>query len=138
MRLTLWDILAIIVVVALVLVGVIFVQIFLDPFSSVNPFPPETLPAPIQLPTSTNTPRVLPATWTPTPMMGNISTLRPSSTLPPTSTGFILPTATNTPTPTSTPTNTPTITRTPTNTPVPTKTNTPEPPTATIEIPGTP
>ncbi len=129
MRLTLWDILAIMVTLALVLVVVIFAQIFIDPYSALNPFPPETLPAPIQLPTSTNTPRVLPATWTPTPLYGGATTLRPSSTLFPTSTGFVLPTATSTPTSTPTPTATPTKTRTPTKTTVPT--NTPVTPTAT-------
>ncbi len=128
MRLTLWDILAIMVTVALVLVCVIFLQIFIDPYSTLNPFPPATLPAVIQLPTATNTPRVMPPTWTPTPG-GSMSTLRPSSTLAPTSTGFVLPTATNTPTETPTPTRTPTITRTPTK--APTSTNTPVPPTAT-------
>lgn len=127
MRLTLWDILAIMVTVALVLVSVIFVQIFLDPYSAVNPFPPESLPAVIQLPTSTNTPRVLPPTWTPTAPTGGQPTLRPSSTLQATATGFVLPTATPTPTPTRTPTMTPTVTRTPTKTLVPTITNSPEP-----------
>jgi len=58
MQLTLWDILSIILLVALVLVGAIVVQIFINPYSAANPFPPATLPAPIQLPTSTNTPRV--------------------------------------------------------------------------------
>lgn len=127
MRLTLWDILAIILLVALVMVGVIFLQIFIDPNSSLNPFPPATLPAVIQLPTSTNTPRVLPPTWTPTAPLGGQSTLRPSSTPQATATGFVLPTATPTPTPTRTPTMTPTVTRTPTKTLVPTITNSPEP-----------
>ncbi len=129
MRLTLWDILAIMVTLALVLVSVIFLQIFIDPYAAVNPFPPETLPAPIQLPTSTNTPRVLPPTWTPTPLYGVNATLRPSSTLLPTSTGFVLPSATSTPTATPTPTSTPTRTPIPTRTKVPTETSVP--PTAT-------
>lgn len=127
MRLTLWDILAIILLVALVMVGVIFLQIFIDPYSPVNPFPPEKLPEVIQLPTATNTPRVLPPTWTPTAPISGQGTLRPSSTLPPTATGFVLPTATYTPTPTFTPTKTPTVTRTPTWTLVPTITNSPVP-----------
>ena len=127
MRLTIWDILSIILLVALVLVGVIVAQIFIDPYAAVNPFPPATLPAPIQLPTSTNTPRVLPPTWTPTAPTGGQATLRPTSTLPATATGFVLPTATNTPTPTRTVTPTPTVTRTPTKTLVPTLTNSPVP-----------
>ena len=131
MRLTIWDILSIILLVALVLVGVIVAQIFIDPYAAVNPFPPATLPAPIQLPTSTNTPRVLPPTWTPTAPTGGQATLRPSSTLPPTATSFLVPTATATPTPTRTPTLTPTVTQTPTKTLIPTATNTPQP-TATI------
>lgn len=134
MRLTIWDILSIILLLTLVLVGVIVVQIFIDPYSSVNPFPPATMPAPIQLPTSTNTPRVLPPTWTPTPQSGGQATLRPSSTLPPTATGFMLPTLTSTPTATRTITPTPTLTRTPTKTLVPTWTNSPVP-TATTEAP---
>lgn len=138
MRLTIWDILSIILLVALVLVGVIVAQIFIDPYTSVNPFPPATLPAPIQLPTATNTPRVLPATWTPTPQPGAQSTLRPTSTLPATATGFVLPTSTNTPTATSTVTSTPTVTRTPTKTLVPTWTNSPVPTATTEPTAGTP
>lgn len=134
MRLTIWDILSIILLLALILVGVIVVQIFIDPYSSVNPFPPATMPAPIQLPTSTNTPRVLPPTWTPTALTSGQATLRPSSTLPPTATSFLVPTATATPTPTRTPTLTPTVTQTPTETLVPTRTNSPMP-TATTEAP---
>lgn len=131
MRLTLWDVLTILLLIALVLAGVVFLQIFMDPYTSLNPFPPPTMPAVIQLPTATNTPRVLPPTWTPTAPTGGQATLRPSSTLPPTATSFLVPTATATPTPTRTPTLTPTVTQTPTNTLIPTATNTPQP-TATI------
>ena len=117
MRLTLWDVLTILLLIALVLAGVVFLQIFIDPYTSLNPFPPPTLPAVIQLPTSTNTPRVLPPTWTPTAPTGGQATLRPSSTLPPAATSFVLPTVTATATPTKTPTHTPQPTATITSTP---------------------
>jgi hypothetical protein len=40
--------------------------IFIAPESIVNPFPPPTLPAMIVIPSSTSTPRKMPATWTAT------------------------------------------------------------------------
>ncbi len=132
MKLTLWDILAIMTLLALLFMGIIFLQIFVDPFSTINPFPPSTLPPTLMIPSATPTLRSLPPTWTHTPQQpGLFATLRPTSTLLPTATGFRLPTFTHTPTPTSTPTNTPTITNTATitNTPKPTRTRTPVPPT---------
>jgi hypothetical protein len=53
----------------------------------VNPFPPATLPATIDIPTSTYTPVILPPTWTPTPWFSQ--TPRPSSTPFPTSTPIV-------------------------------------------------
>ena len=45
---------------------VVILMIFGNPATSMNPFPPPTLPAPVILPTNTATPVRLPATWTPT------------------------------------------------------------------------
>jgi hypothetical protein len=112
-----WNLLTVLVLLATLLLLIIFASIFADPQSALNPFPPPTLPARLQFPTATATLRGLPPTWTPTPENGapvvDDPGLRPSSTLPPTSTGFVLPSFT----PTATHTYTPTITYTPTNTP---------------------
>jgi hypothetical protein len=61
-----WNLLSIIALLAVVGVIALVVTIFLNPASSVNPFPPPTMPAALVLPTATATPRVLPPTWTPT------------------------------------------------------------------------
>jgi hypothetical protein len=127
MKISIWDILTTILVVATVVILVVVIQIFNDPSGSMNPFPPPTLPAELVLPTRTNTPLRLPATWTPVGTAAMTSTpvapsgLRATATLLPTETKFVVdtwtPTATNTFTPTVT--RTPTTTRTPTNTSVP-------------------
>lgn len=54
-----------------------FLVLFSNPAASLNPFPPPTLPALVQLPTSTPTLVLLPATWTPTVT----STLTPAPTV---------------------------------------------------------
>jgi type VI secretion system secreted protein VgrG len=141
MQIRLWDVLAVIVLLATIVIGVIFATIYSDPFSSLNPFPPPTLPSVLVLPTATNTPYRLPVTWTPVPksMVGVTDTLAPSSTTLPSSTGFVLPSPTNTNTPTatststSTATSTPTITLSPSATKIPTNTYTFTPrPSATL------
>ena len=135
MKLQFWDILAIIFLLAAIMAGVVFGMIYADPYSSLNPFPPPTVPALLVLPTLTPTPLYrIPATWTATllPGVGITDTLRPSATALPTSTGFLLPTTTDTATPTRTATRTSTVTRTPTKSPVPTQTFTPQPPTQTM------
>lgn len=130
MKLQLWDILAIILLVATLAVGVVVFQIYADPYGGLNPFPPPTLPSMLVLPTLTNTPKRLPATWTPTLSAAEVQgTIRPSSTPLFTVTGFVLPSYTPTASNTPTPTNTRTITRTPTRTPVP--------PTQTPDMTGT-
>lgn len=117
MKPTIWDLLTGVVVLAIAVLACAFTQIFLNPTSGLNPFPPPTAAVPIAISfaTSTNTAaaplRVLPPTWTPTPTQDAGPTLdvglKPSSTLPPTATMFIMPTGT----PTATPTNTPVPTR---------------------------
>jgi hypothetical protein len=123
MKLTIWDILAMITLFAVVVIGILFLLIFANPYSAVNPFPPPTVPPTLSLPSQTHTPRSLPATWTPTPggpvvqapetVPLDNSGLVATSTPMPTATGFTLPTFTPTLTftitpipPTATPTRT--------------------------------
>ena len=114
MKISPWNILAFGVILLWVALVIVLLAIFIDPVSSLNPFPPATLPASVVIPSATATYRQLPPTWTPT-VNGEI--LLPTFTSAPTSTGFILPTMTNTSTSTPTKTNTPTVTKTPTITP---------------------
>jgi hypothetical protein len=113
MKLTIWDILAMITLFAVVVVGILFLQIFANPYSAVNPFPPPTMPPTFALPTLTHTPRSLPPTWTPLPgePVVELPGAEPSGDMPlvdtstpvPTATGFTLPTFTPTMTFTVTP-----------------------------------
>lgn len=118
-----WDILSIIGLISICCLVVVFAQIAMDPNSSLNPFPPPTMPALIELPTSTATLRSLPPTWTATPPVDR--EIQSTQTLPSTRTGWVLPTFTSTPTNTPTRTNTPTVTKTPTETRIPTNTKQP-------------
>lgn len=141
MKISFWDILSILLLLATGLVVFIFIAIYNDPNSALNPFQPPTPPAQINLPTLTATPRRLPPTWTPTPADSNNpqpaepTDNRPSATPVITNTLYVIPTFTRTPTrtptatPTRTPTRTPTVTRTRTNTPVT--------PTATLNLTAT-
>ena len=124
MKSRIWDILSIIGLVSICVLMVVFVQIAMDPNSSLNPFPPPTMPALLDLPTSTPTLRSLPATWTATPINA-LPPERPTQTLPPSPTGWVMATFTSTPTNTPTRTNTPTVTKTPTETRKPTNTQQP-------------
>ena len=61
-----WNFMTVITVLATVaLVGVLLL-IFSNPYISINPFPPPTMPALVALPTSTSTLVAMPPTWTPT------------------------------------------------------------------------
>lgn len=85
-----WNVLTVLVLLAVLCVVAGFLVIFTNPYSQWNLFPPPTLPPTISLPTATSTPRLsLPPTWTASP------------TLEPTSTNTPEPTAT--PAPTETP-----------------------------------
>lgn len=128
MKPSIWDILAIVTLLAVFALFAIYASVFANPNMALNPFPPPTDIPTLALPTATASPRALPATWTPLPngQEGN-STLVPSATEMATSTGFVMPTFTSTATATSTRTNTPTITKTPTKTPKPTITPTRKP-----------
>jgi hypothetical protein len=116
-----WNILTILALLGCVILGYVFLNIYSNPTGSMNPFRPPATPPFVQIPSSTTTLRSLPPVWTATEG-GQV--VLPSSTMPPTSTGFLLPTATNTATPTRTATLTPTRTRTPTVTNTPNKTAT--------------
>lgn len=87
LNIKIWDVLSVLVLIATVVVVIIVMTIFNDPTSSVNPLPPATLPATIDIPTSTYTPVRMPPTWTPTPW--NTPTPHPSSTPIPTSTPIV-------------------------------------------------
>ncbi len=90
MKFSVWDILAIAALAGAVIFGALVLVIFINPNSSVNPFPPPTLPPTLLLPTSTATLVQLPPTWTPTPQPQ--FTQRPTGTPIPTETPFVFPT----------------------------------------------
>jgi hypothetical protein len=122
MKISFWDILSVLLLLATVGVVMFVVQIFIDPSGSMNPFPVPTMPSVLVLPTRTSTPLRLPATWTPAVKTANIQQspspveVKATMTLAPSATGFVVPTWT----PSITPTFTATITRTPSLTPTPT------------------
>jgi hypothetical protein len=149
MKITLWDILAILALLGACLVAMVVALIFTNPHSALNPFPPSSLPPTLVIPTDEPTAYQLPPTWTPTLPAGSAPVVEPTNNLTPsiTTTRYVVPsfTSTNSPTVTSTVTRTPTVTRTvtltptwtiqPTYTPYPTYTNVPTatlPPTVTI------
>lgn len=88
-----WNILTVLVLLSVVCLAGLFVMVFINPNSALNPFPPPTLPVALQFPTQTPTPRgALPPTWTPEPTNPptETPTPRPTATLPPTPTFFSL------------------------------------------------
>ena len=98
------------------LVGGVYLLIFIYPWVPLNPFPPPTKVAALGTTPTPESPEFVltfPPTWTPTPTFTPTSTPTPTPTFTPT------PTSTPTPTPTLTPTFTPTP-RPPTPTPTPT------------------
>lgn len=110
---TVWDVLTLLTLLATVCLLGYFLTIFLNPYSSLNPFPPPTLPPPLEFPTATPTLpfATLPPTWTPSPTLTPpaTNTPRPSPTplatteAPPTATPTASPTPPVSPTPTATP-----------------------------------
>jgi hypothetical protein len=97
-----WNLLTVLVLVMTCCVGLVTVVIYLDPYSSLNLFPPPTPIQAVQVPTLTPTPlQILPPTWTPSPTITPRPTLTPTFT--PTSTPTEAPTATEVPTPTPLP-----------------------------------
>jgi hypothetical protein len=144
------EVITIIIAVITVLVLLVFVAIGVNPYSSLNPFPPgraevvteEETPAPAS-PTAAiaekaDAAATFPATWTPTATRTPTSTHTPTST--PTSTHTFTPTPTFTPVPpTATetavpPTATPRPTQPPPPRPAPTATRTPVPPYTFVQL----
>lgn len=80
-----WTVVTGLVLLATVCVVGAFLLIFFNPQSGINPFPPATVPALAEFPTSTPTPRnVLPPTWTPTFTTEPTATSSPEATAIPT------------------------------------------------------
>jgi hypothetical protein len=95
-----WNLLTGIMLFGAVLVGIVTFLIFTNPQTSINPFPPATLPAVAVFPTSTPTVRsILPPTWTPTVALEPSPTTTPRLTSTPliTDTPVFVPEATITP-----------------------------------------
>ena len=114
MKLSIWDVLTGILLLAILLVGGLVMSVFANPYTAINPFPPQKLPPTVVIPTSTPTFRAMPATWTPNAETVQAYaalgyTLVPTDTAGPSPTGFTL-TFTDTPQDTETPTPTETLT----------------------------
>jgi hypothetical protein len=78
---TIWNILSVLVLIVAGIVALVFLIIFINPQSAINPLPPPTLPPLVQRDTATPTPRsILPPTWTPTITLTPTGTLLPSET----------------------------------------------------------
>jgi len=69
MKVSFWDVLSILFLTATVILIAVVGILFLNPNSSLNPFPYPTMPPTINVPTLTQTPYTLPPTWTPTPQI---------------------------------------------------------------------
>lgn len=73
-KLMIFNLLTVLVLISVVCLVIYFVTLFLNPYSVLNPFPPQALPTLYKSPTPTYTPLPQPSTWTPSP------TLAPSPT----------------------------------------------------------
>lgn len=83
-----WNLMTYFGLFGIVAVLVVFFVIYTRPFVSINPFPPDPLPAAVVIPTETQTPVVFPPTWTTTPQPSSTITSTP---IPPTLTPSIPP-----------------------------------------------
>jgi hypothetical protein len=97
-----WNLLTLVMLIGTVCVAGVSYSLFMNPYSDLNPFPPNT-PQPT-LPPPTWTPISFGPTWTPTVTMTPMPTLspRPTFTLEPSNTPFSLATPTSALTPTIT------------------------------------
>ncbi|NPV55388.1 MAG: hypothetical protein HPY76_01770 [Anaerolineae bacterium] len=111
MKTAFWNVLSIMALLAACITAALMAQVFANPHSGLNPFPPPTLPPVLELPTHTPTLVRLPATWTPTPGELMLPTIANSATPLSSPTEFSLNT------PTSTVTETPEVSLTPTGKP---------------------
>ncbi len=96
-----WNLLTILALLAAVILGLLALAIFNNPYIAFNPWPPPTeIPVVVVvIPTDTPTPRVfLPATWTPVPTSTptDTPTVTPTSSPTSTQTPFVPPTITPT------------------------------------------
>ncbi len=110
-----WNVLTAVMLVMSICACVVFFSVFTNPYSSINPFAPDTpIPPPA---TATWTPVGYAATWTPTVTVPPTETYtpRPTYTIEPSVTPYIL--KTSTPDYTETPSLTPTKTARPTGVP---------------------
>ena len=94
-----WNILTVLVLLGALCIGGVYLMIFTNPNSSLNPMKPIPVDTQVHLPTATITPRQLPPTWTPTPSLtpAPTDTPHPTITLVPTSTPIGAPTDTPNP-----------------------------------------
>ncbi len=116
MKLSFWDILASMVMLAGLAMATIFINIFANPYSFINPFPPPTPISTLDVPTLTPSQRSLPDLWTATPETPGVPSpteVMQTSTVTITGTVLVLPTGTSTSTPTKSPTPTKTASLTP-------------------------
>ena len=88
-----FNLLTILIIVGILVVLVTTAIIFSNPTSPLNPFAPPTLPAKIELPTATITPRRIADTWTPTfaPPVTETPSLAPATETPTPSSTYFLP-----------------------------------------------
>jgi hypothetical protein len=105
-RLSIWDLMATLTLLAAFAIGAFFIFLFLNPTSPINVLQPR-IPTPFLFPTATITPIQLESTWTPTFInVTETQTLAPTITLQPSATPISLVPPTRTPTlppPTRTP-----------------------------------
>lgn len=100
----LWNLLTFLLFAGILGAVAIFYILFQNPFSSINPYPPPTLPVPIVLPSNTPTQPQLPPTWTVVVTETQSPTLTPRPSNTPTTMKTELPTEGPTPTRTDRPT----------------------------------
>lgn len=72
-----WNIMTMIVLLAIVVVIAVYLTIFQNPHNALNPLPPPALPTQAEMPTATATLRSLPPTWTVTPPPTATATVTP-------------------------------------------------------------
>lgn len=113
----LWNILTIVMLVMVLCLCGYILSIFINPYSALNPFPPEAIPTALEFFTPTSTIPPLPATWTPSPTIEPTVTRTeaPTWTPIPSNTPFVIASGTSR----YTPTRTPTASRTPKSTSMP-------------------
>ncbi len=95
------DVFSILLLVGAAFLGAYFLLIFFNPYTALNPIPPDTPTPPIVIPSATITPKQIDALWTETPTIQPTitPTLRSTFTPIPSSTAFSIYTETFTPVP---------------------------------------